>query len=320
MRLAVQLVDTASGAHLWAETFERPFQPESLFDLQDELVPRIVSTVADHDGILPLSMAEALRNKSDDQLTPYEAVARAFSFFKRLTPEEHAKVRKILETAVRKSPDHGDCWAMLSHLYCNEYWGGFNTEPDPVARALDAARRAVDAAPSNHLSYWALALALYLRRDKDEFRTAAERAIELNPMDGSSVAFMGALIAYSGDWERGCAIAEPASALNPNHAGWHKVLPFYNAFRKGEYREALAASLRLNAPASPSFVAARAAAYGQLGELEAAQKAVKELLAVDPAFATTGPEFYGKFLPAELSERLMDGLRKAGLETRVSQR
>jgi len=41
---------------------------------------------------------------------------------------------------------------------------------------------------------------------------------------------------------------------------------------------------------------------------------VNELLAVDPAFATTGREFYGKFLPAELVERLMDGLRKAGLD------
>jgi TolB-like protein/cytochrome c-type biogenesis protein CcmH/NrfG len=314
LRLAVQLVDTASGAHLWAETYERTFQSEAVFDLQDELVPRIVSTVADHDGILPLSMAEALRNKSDDQLTPHEAVARSFGFFKRLTPDEHAKVRQILETAVGKSPDHGDCWAMLSHLYCNEYWGGFNTGRDPLARALDAARRAVDAAPSNHLSYWALALALYLRRNKDEFRTAAERAIELNPMDGSTVAFMGALIAYSGDWERGCAIAAPASALNPNHAGWHKVLPFYKAFRKGEYREALAAALRLNAPGSPSFVAARAAAYGQLGQLEEAQKALRELLAVDPAFASTGRDFYGKFLPEELVDRLMDGLRKAGLD------
>jgi TolB-like protein/cytochrome c-type biogenesis protein CcmH/NrfG len=313
LRIAVRLVDTVSGAHLWAETYERAIQPKALFDLQDDLVPRIVSTVADQDGILPHSIAEAL-NKNDDQLTAHEAAVRSFRFFKRFTPEEHAKVRQILENAVRKSPNHGDCWAMLSHIYSNEYWGGINTQPDPLDRALEAARRAVDAAPSNHLSYWALALALYLRRDKDEFRIAAERAIELNPMDGSTVAFMGALIAYSGDWERGCAIAEPASALNPNHAGWHKVLPFYNAFRKGEYREALTAALRLNAPGSASFVAARAAAYGQLGEREAAQKAVKQLLALDPAFATTAREFYGKFLAAELVDRLMDGLGKAGLE------
>jgi tetratricopeptide (TPR) repeat protein len=134
-------------------------------------------------------------------------------------------------------------------------------------------------------------------------------------MDGSTVAFMGALMAYSGDWERGFAIAEPASALNPNHAGWHRVLPFYNAYRKGNYPEALAAALRLNAPGHFSFVAARAAAYGQLGEREAAQKALKEVLVIDPAFATTGRDFYARFLPAEVVERLMEGLRKAGLQS-----
>ena len=53
LRVAVQLVDTLSGAHLWAETYERPFSPEAVFELQDELVPRIVSTVADMHGVLP---------------------------------------------------------------------------------------------------------------------------------------------------------------------------------------------------------------------------------------------------------------------------
>ena len=52
LRLAVQLVDTSSGAHLWAETYERSFSPETIFELQDDLVPRIVSTVADHYGVL----------------------------------------------------------------------------------------------------------------------------------------------------------------------------------------------------------------------------------------------------------------------------
>ena len=63
LRLAVQLVDAVSGAHLWAETYERTFSPESVFELQDDLVPRIVSTVADQYGILPRSMSEVLRNK-----------------------------------------------------------------------------------------------------------------------------------------------------------------------------------------------------------------------------------------------------------------
>ena len=59
LRLAVQLVDAVSGAHLWAENYERTFSPEAVFELQDDLVPRIVSTVADMNGVLPRSMSEA---------------------------------------------------------------------------------------------------------------------------------------------------------------------------------------------------------------------------------------------------------------------
>ena len=67
LRLAVQVVDAVSGAHLWAENYERTFSPESLFDLQDELVPRIVSTVADMNGVLPRSMSEVVRLKAADR-------------------------------------------------------------------------------------------------------------------------------------------------------------------------------------------------------------------------------------------------------------
>ena len=52
LRLAVQLTDAVSGAHLWAETFDRAFRSEDMFALQDQLVPRIVSTVADQHGVL----------------------------------------------------------------------------------------------------------------------------------------------------------------------------------------------------------------------------------------------------------------------------
>jgi eukaryotic-like serine/threonine-protein kinase len=63
LRLTVQLVDTTSGAHLWAETFDRAFASEGIFELQDDLVPRIVSTVAETHGVLPYSMSQTLRNR-----------------------------------------------------------------------------------------------------------------------------------------------------------------------------------------------------------------------------------------------------------------
>ena len=59
LRLAVQLAGGAvSGAHLWAENYERSFSPESVFELQDDLVPRIVSTVADGYRVVPYSMSD----------------------------------------------------------------------------------------------------------------------------------------------------------------------------------------------------------------------------------------------------------------------
>ncbi len=60
LRIAVQLVEAATGAHLWAETYDRTFSPEALFELQDDLVPRIVSTVSDMHGILPRRMSETV--------------------------------------------------------------------------------------------------------------------------------------------------------------------------------------------------------------------------------------------------------------------
>ena len=80
LRLAVQLVDTTSGANLWAENYERSFSPEAIFELQDDLVPRIVSTVADMHGVLPRSMSDLVRLKTADQLSPYEALLRSFSY------------------------------------------------------------------------------------------------------------------------------------------------------------------------------------------------------------------------------------------------
>ncbi len=314
LRLAVQLVDTVTGAHLWAENYERTFSPDAVFELQDDLVPRIVSTVADQYGILPRSMSEALRYKSEDQFTPHEAVLRAFSYFERITPDEHAIVRQILERAVQQAPGHADCWAMLSMMYRGEYAQGFNVRPDPLDRALAAAERAIEAAPTNHLAYYAKATALFFQRERHGFRMAAERTIALNPMDGSTTAFLALLMAAAGDWDHGCALMSSAMQLNPNFPGWYYLPMFANAYRKGEYQAALDAALRVNLPGYFHGHSARAATFGQLGHIEDAQKALREVLALRPNFASEARREYAKWYDREQVEQIVDGLRKAGLE------
>jgi TolB-like protein len=313
LRVAVKLIDTTTGANLWAENYTRAYSPDAVFEIQDSLAPPIVSTVADMDGVLPQSMAHSLRAKTETELTVHEALLRSLRYFRSFTPEEQALAKRVLERAVDIAPGRGDCHALLSHLYSTDYWADYDPRPDALDRAHAAARRAVDLAPSNNLSQWALALVLFLRGDLPAFRIAAERAIELNAMDGSVTTFMGHLMAYSGDWDRGLAIAARSSALNPHHAGWHGLPAVLDAYRRRDYERALDAALRLDMGGHLHESALRAATYAQLGRADKARHAVSELLVVMPDFATNGLAFYRRFLSPDLVDHLIEGWRKAGL-------
>jgi tetratricopeptide (TPR) repeat protein len=314
LRVAVQFVDATTGANLWAETYDRAFSPDAVFTLQDDLVPRIVSTLADWYGVLPHSMSEAVRLKPLDQLTPYEALLRSFGYYERVVPAEHAAARSALERAVQHAPANAEIWAMLSMLYGEEHRFGFNAAPDSLGRSLQAARRAVAAAPSNHYAHLAMAQALFFRKEFDAFRNAAERAVALNPMDGSTIEYMGHLLAFAGDWERGCDLAEKARHLNPHHAAWYWAVHFLDAYRKGDYLTARTFILKADMPGQFFSQALLAAVYGQLGERAAADDSVRELLALKPDFPLIARNEFAKWYQPELVEQLIDGLHKAGLD------
>jgi TolB-like protein/Tfp pilus assembly protein PilF len=314
LRLAVQLVDAATGAHLWAETYERTHSPEAVFELQDELVPRIVSTVADMNGMLPRSMSQAVRSGDPEQLSPYEAVLRSFGYFERVTPEDLAGAQSGLEAAVRKAPAYGDAWAMLALLHVQDYAQGFGLEADALTSGTNAARQAVAAAPSNHLAHFSLAQALFFRKEVQSFRNAAERAVELNPMDGNSLALLAEFFACSGDAERGLALADRAKQLNPNHPGWYWHVNFNHAYAQGDYREALRLILKSNMTDNWGRHGLAAAVYGQLGQREEASKTLQELRRLRPDIEKTIRREAEKWFDAEHAAHLMDGWRKAGLE------
>ena len=314
LRVAVQLVDAASGVHLWAETYERSFSPEKLFTLQDDLVPRIVSSIADGHGVLPYTISEALRSREPDQLSPYEAVLRSFGYGYRVTPEEHLEVRAALEQAVQQAPESSDAWAMLSMAYIEEYSNGFNAQPDPLGRALDAAQRAAEVGPSNALAHDAIAKVRFFRKEFQAFRIEAERAIQLNPLNGPMIASLAGMIAFSGDWDYGCGLIERVAQFHTRHPGWYWFAVFFNEYRQGNYKEALGVALKINLPHFFYTHVTTAAAYGQLGDLEAAGRAVQELTSLHPAFAMIARKGFEKWFDPELLEHVLDGLRKAGLE------
>ena len=314
VRITAQLVDAGTGAHLWAETYDRDLKATSIFALQDEVTAKIASTTGDAHGVLPRSMAGLLRGRPVDSLSPYEAVVRSFGYWQILTPDEHREVRESLERAVQLAPGYADAWACLSHMYSEEYKHHFNVLPDAQGRSLRAARRAVELDPASQMGYLALAEAYFFRRDLSAFRTTAERAIALNPLESRALAWIGLMLAHCGDGDRGAALAAQAMELNPNHPRWYHYASFWNFYYRGQYEPALEIAQKVHMPSYFFSHLLLATTYGHLDRIAEGQRAAQELLELWPNFGLVARAELGKWGGREHVEMVIDGLRKAGVE------
>ena len=314
LRVAVQLREATTGENLWAENYTRPYSPDRIFEIQDELVPTIVSTVGETNGILTHSMWTSLRDRDPATLTPYEAMLRCFGALEIQSPEELRLAARALERAIQTEPNHSGCLAMLSVVHSHGFGMGFNTASEPIEASLACARRAVTAEPSNHLAHHALAMAHFFRKEGPAFRSAAERALALNPMDSYTLASLGMRSAYLGEWERGCDMVNRAMKLNPRHPGWYWFTLTANALRQRDFAGALTYAVRVNLPTNSNAAAALAAIHGQLGNEREARQAVNELLALAPGFASDCRERFARYFndPA-LLDLWVESWGKAGL-------
>jgi tetratricopeptide (TPR) repeat protein len=100
---------------------------------------------------------------------------------------------------VKSDPDYADAWAWLSSIYRDEHRFNFNPRPDPLDRALDAARRAVDLDPSSQVAHHTLAEIYFYRHELDGFFVEAERTVALNPNDALTLAGLGDKLHYAGE-------------------------------------------------------------------------------------------------------------------------
>jgi adenylate cyclase len=170
----------------------------------------------------------------------------------------------------------------------------------------------VDLAPSNHLAQQVLAVARFFRKETAACRSAAERALALNPLDGSNEAIF--ILCFLGDWERGRALIRRSMELNPHHPRWYLHVLALDEYRKGNYREAVQEVIRANLPDLYWSDFLLAAAYGQLGELADARKALEAITGHWNDLEEPIETGLAKWYEPELCEHLIEGLRKAGLE------
>lgn len=315
LRFAAQLVDTDSGAHLWAETFERDLQQANTFELQDELTDRVVTTVADVYGVLARAIAAMTGTRPPETLTPYEAVWRFFLAQQRGSAADHLMARIALEHTVELHPGCADAWAALAIVIVDEDRHGFNPRPDALDRSLRAAERAIDADPAGHLPNYALAEAQYFCGNLVAFRAAAERTLTINHRCSYTMAHLGLLFCFSGDWDRGLRLTERAIHLCPHHPGWYRYGHFFNEYRQRHYAEALAIHQNFNMPDFWVAHCFTAMVQAQLGNRSAARGNVARTLQLWPEFEQIfGRKHLGKWFrnQPDLIDHILDGVKLAG--------
>ena len=315
IRVSAQLVDTQTGAQLWAETYNRDLQTSSIFAVQDDVAARIVATVADSYGVLVHSMRAAMRRKDDADLTPVEWQFQYFAYREQITPSSS---RGAQEPAAARGgagrPAVGPVGLPRADLRRRIRVWLSGSDATSLDRALAAGRRAVELDRANQFALVALAQVHFFRQDLAAFGPAAERAMALNPLNTDAVGILGLQIVHTGEFERGTAIVRRAMELNANHAGWMHFAPLWDHFHKGEYEQALECANRVDVPGLfwPFLVVA--SACGHLGRRAEAEAAVRDLLALDPEFAAHARSNIESWhFASGLMEPLLEGLRKAGL-------
>jgi adenylate cyclase len=313
VRISAQLIDAATGAHVWAETYDRELR--DIFAVQDEITQAVVSSI--NPALLEAEAARVVR-KEPRNLDAYDLGTRGWWHLYKLTEEENAKARPLFKRAIELDPQSSWSFVGLAWTYWNDtafQWTDMPAEAD--LELMRAARRGAELDAHSAPAQLMLCLA-YLRAERpEEMIAAAERAVELDPSFAPAHAWLGGFLASHGRLEEGLASAEKAIRLSPRDPllwfYFHRLANVH--FHARRYEDAVEwarRSIRRN-PRFPYSRATLAAAYAHFGRLDDARAEVEELLRVQPGFSLAFVRERSVSDP-EYRDHYLDGLHKAGLK------
>jgi TolB-like protein/class 3 adenylate cyclase/tetratricopeptide (TPR) repeat protein len=315
LRVTAQLIDTETGAHIWADKFDRKMA--DVFLVQDEIVSQIVAKIAGNFGVIEMTEARSATRKNPDEIQAYDLVLRAQDVMRaEYSHETFSAAREFLRRAVALDPESARARRELAYLAVLGWVFRFDETPLPPQEITAQAAKAVQLDPADARAHMVAASAYFFTKQLDLFEREAEQAMALAPYDGEILATVGFLIASSGQWQRGVALAKKANELNADAAiGWYHAAMYYDYYLQGDYERALEFR-RLHPDQHWIHVYIEyIPVYGQLGRKEEALENWRKLLADVPgASAETFENWYHLWnMRDEDIAKLMDGVYKSGV-------
>ena len=220
-----------------------------------------------------------------------------------------------MERAIELDPTFAGAYAILSYSYFRDWFNQWSEGPQPLERAFKAAKKAVALDDSLPLAHTYLGWACAWRKQYEEAIAEGQRAISLDPNFAEGYARLGQILTLAGRPEEGVGLVKKAMRLDPHYPPVYLNYLGRAYYAMGKYEDAIAAMKR-SLTRDPDFLYARlvlAVIYGELGREEEAQAEVAEALRISPRASLEGQRERMPFKDPAAVERILEGLRKAGL-------
>jgi adenylate cyclase len=312
VRVTAQLVEAATGNHVWAERYDRDLA--DIFAVQDEITEAV--TVAIAPAIAEAEQQRAMR-KPPGSLDAWAAYQRGLWHLAKVTAEDFAIAQQLFERGIQADPTFAACYTglALARLQASAIYQSLDAnEAQRSAEAL--ARKAVACDSADAEARSCLGWALQARGELEGALIEIDRALEISPNLAVAHAQRGATLIFIGRPKEGIRGIESSIRLDPRDP-FSAIRLLHIAcglYFSGEYEATVEAAKRLSRsyPNFPMIYRWSAAALGQLGHRAEAKEALDKAINLAPAAFEMYVRNRVPWFRSEDHLHLVDGLRKAG--------
>ena len=312
VRIAGQLVDAITGAHLWADRFDDSL--EDVFQLQDKVASCVAGVI---EPALQAAETARLVNRPTADMTAYDLYLRAYAMYMS-SAKQIPEALCLLEQALARDPDYGLALAWAA-ICCRRMLvdGSSKDRKADSEKSVAFARRALEVAGDDPavLANAAQALA-HSYEDLGAMIALVDRGLTLNPSYARGWHISGFLRLRAGELEVAIAHAEMALRLSPRaRVGMTYSLLGRALFLSRRFDEAVPKLLLAiqDEPNYPQPYRTLAACYAHMDRLDDAREIIAQLRSMTSVVIDENARYLRN---TEHRELYLSGLRLATGESK----
>jgi TolB-like protein/class 3 adenylate cyclase/tetratricopeptide (TPR) repeat protein len=312
VRMTAQLIDTATGGHLWASRYDRP--ESDLFAVQDDIAQNVAGALGGPYGRIAGAARSQAKRQPPASLEAYELYLLGIEEKHKLTKESLAEAKRLMTRATEVDPGFARGWLGLGMVYFNlAISGGIDDSVAATRLWGEYTRKAVALDPADALARVMLAAIRALEGDLGGAAADFDRAVTMAPSDADVLAITSfRMVPTVGRVDDGLRYIGRAMILNPAAPPLYYRALGEVQFYAGAYGKAVEA-LRQAPLDNPEVLFFLAMAQAQTGAIEESRKAAERIRSEFPSFTVDSFIRDWPVADADALAKLREGATKAGL-------